>query len=232
MTPMLVLVDIDGTLLLGSPLAHQEALAAAIRRVVGIPVTGADIHGVDPRGRVDREILRLVLERTGVEPSEVSGLLPELADRADAEHARLVDDHPEQRIAPGAHEALEAMAGVGLTMAPLTGNLRGIAHRKLRRAGLDRHLDLDGGAYGSDADLREALVPIARDRAGAPELGAVVVGDTPRDIDCARAGGARCVAVATSGFSAQDLRGADHVAHGLAEAAEVVLDWHHAAGER
>ena len=112
-------------------------------------------------------------------------------------------------------------------VAPLTGNIEGIAVRKLQRAGLVDLVDTGAGAFGSDAESRNELVPIARGRAGlGPDDPVVVVGDTPRDVECARARGARCVALTTSGHAPAALAGADHVAEDLAEAAAVVLGWH------
>ncbi len=74
----------------------------------------------------------------------------------------------------------------------------------MARAGLGRHFARGQGAFGSDHESRDALVPIAARRAGGVTA-VVVVGDTPRDIACARAGGARCVAVTTGAFDAAAL---------------------------
>src|SRR5207244_2963832 len=81
------------------------------------------------------------------------------------------------------------------------------ARIKLACVGLDRYVDFDLGAFGSDHRDRTELVPISRTRIKQklgvdPDL-IVVVGDTPRDIACARAGGAVAVAVATA-FHARD----------------------------
>ena len=86
----------------------------------------------------------------------------------------------------------------------LTGNIRANAAVKVSAFGLDRWLDFEVGAYGSDPhEERSDLVAIARERAatkyGEP-TGAVLVGDTPLDVRAAREAGARAVAVAT-GFS-------------------------------
>jgi phosphoglycolate phosphatase len=93
----------------------------------------------------------------------------------------------------------------------LTGNLAPVARLKLELTGLLHHFDLEVGAYGSDHHHRHELVPIAVARAerryGRRFAGAevVVVGDTPNDIACARAAGARAVAVATGPFTLADL---------------------------
>ena len=93
----------------------------------------------------------------------------------------------------------------------LTGNLEPVARLKLACAGLDQYVAFELGAYGSDHRDRDCLVPIVRERLqqqfGAEVAAAdiVVVGDTPRDIACARAGGARVLAVATGNFSRAEL---------------------------
>ena len=84
------------------------------------------------------------------------------------------------------------------------------------------------GAFGSDHERRDALVPVAIARARAAARcaePAVVVGDTPRDVACARAGGARCVAVTTGRHPAAELADADAVVSDLSAAADVILGW-------
>jgi phosphoglycolate phosphatase-like HAD superfamily hydrolase len=107
-------------------------------------------------------------------------------------------------------EALEARDGVRLAV--LTGNLEPIAHLKLARAGLGRFFESGQGGFGSDREDRTELPAIARARAGDyPRAQTVVIGDTPRDIACARADGVRCIAVATGPFTAAQLADADVV---------------------
>ena len=103
-------------------------------------------------------------------------------------------------------------AAPGITVGLLTGNIAAGAAAKMRHFGLDRHFAF--GAYGCDHADRNRLGPVALERAErhagrsftAEET--LVIGDTPKDIDCARAMGARCLAVATGRFSADDLRDA------------------------
>jgi phosphoglycolate phosphatase-like HAD superfamily hydrolase len=115
-------------------------------------------------------------------------------------------------VLEGAAAALERLAGAGVVQSVLTGNLQPIARIKLDLLGLSRFLDLDVGAYGSDHHRRAELAPLAAARAqrryGRPFGGAdvVVIGDTPNDIDCGRAAGARTIAVATGPFAADALR--------------------------
>jgi phosphoglycolate phosphatase len=106
----------------------------------------------------------------------------------------------------------------------VTGNLEAVARLKLDRAGLGGWFAAGQGAFGSDAEDRAQLPAIARRRAGRLDGGApyprertVVIGDTPRDIACARADGVRCVAVATGPYAAEELAGANAVARAAHE---------------
>ena len=94
----------------------------------------------------------------------------------------------------------------------LTGNLRPVAQAKLQTFGLDRLLDLDVGAYGSDDLVRARLVGIARARASRKyqarfdSAATVLIGDTPSDVKAALEGGARVVAVASGSNTAEELQ--------------------------
>ncbi|MGE3139003.1 MAG: HAD family hydrolase, partial [Thermoleophilia bacterium] len=205
---MLVLFDIDGTLLLGTPRAHTEALAAAIGDVWGVSADVQDVVAVRPAGRTDREIARLVLRGRGVGDEDVTAGMEEWIARAAALYPEIDGRHPDPPVAPGAAEALARVAAAPVRTALLTGNIEPIAHAKMARAGLGGWFTPGRGAFGSDHEVREELVPIAVAREGAP-VEAVVVGDTPRDIACARAGGARVVAVTTGSYGPDELAAAD-----------------------
>ncbi|MGE0026039.1 MAG: HAD family hydrolase [Thermoleophilia bacterium] len=221
---VLALLDIDGTLLIGRPHAHTEALAAAAVDVFAVPATQDDIVAIAPAGRTDREIARLVLRRHGVDDDRITAGLPAWMARACELYPALEQLHPPPVAAPGAADGLGALHADGVTLALLTGNLEPIAHAKMAAAGLGDWFPRGRGAFGSDDDRREALVPVAVARDGGdPDV--VVVGDTPRDIACAVAGGARCVAVTTGLHGADDLAAADAVADGLPAAAAVIRGW-------
>src|SRR5262249_7824200 len=121
------------------------------------------------------------------------------------------------RLMPGARDAVERLAERGAPLGLATGNTREGARIKLSRADLWKHFRC--GGYGSDSRDRAKLVAIAIERGCAtygrpfaPE-DVLISGDTPFDIDAARAVGARCIAVATGGHSMEALRaaGADEV---------------------
>ena len=95
--------------------------------------------------------------------------------------------------------------------------LEPVARLKLERAGIGSYFPAGQGGFGSDHEDRTELPAIARERAGRdgrphPRERTVVIGDTPRDIACARADGVRCLAVATGPHGVEDLETADAVA--------------------
>jgi phosphoglycolate phosphatase len=112
----------------------------------------------------------------------------------------------------------------------LTGNTRPSAEIKLRAFDLDRYLNFDIGAYGTDDDTRANLVGIARQRAEKAHGvnfdadATVLLGDTPNDVAAALASGARIIAVATGKDTAADLSaaGANRVLADLADTPAVL----------
>jgi phosphoglycolate phosphatase-like HAD superfamily hydrolase len=113
----------------------------------------------------------------------------------------------------------------------LTGNLRPIAVMKVKLIGLARYFDLSAGAFGTDAEDRLELVPIARSRAGAPatpwpRARTALVGDTPADIATALADGVRSLLFSSSRFRKEHLHGADAVVSHASSMVETLRGWH------
>ncbi len=102
----------------------------------------------------------------------------------------------------------------------MTGNLEPVARRKLASAGIGHYFAAGQGGFGSDSESRGELPAVARARAGGwARERTVVIGDTPRDIACARVDGVRVIAVATGPFPAEALAEADAVVDGARAAA-------------
>ena len=228
----LVLWDIDGTLVRVGDLGRdpfQQAVVDALGRDLG-----PEFHRrVRMSGKTDPQIARELLLLASVSEDDVERHLPEVLRRLEDGLAGVEERiAAEGEVLPGVPEVLArcADAGPDVVSSVLTGNLAGNALVKLRAFGLDRWLDLRVGAYGSDHHDREELVPIAVAKAsslhGRPFVaaGTWVIGDTPRDLACARAGGARCALVATGRFGRSELEGlgADAVFDDLSDADAVV----------
>jgi phosphoglycolate phosphatase-like HAD superfamily hydrolase len=229
---VLLLFDIEGTLLLEATHAHHEALLAAIRQVWHL--ADPDPSHVETEGRTDTEIARQILLRHGVDADDIDDGLHEFRAVAAAIYARNVPRDLADHVAPGVTEELPELAerhGTLLSLA--TGELEPIARLKLRAAGIGHFFALGQGAFGSDAEDRAELPMIARVRAGArdgggpwPRRRTVLIGDTPLDIACARADGVRSIAVATGPYSAAELRDADHVVADFRELLHVIAGLH------
>ena len=205
MTELLLLWDIDGTLLrYGGAREHAAALVEALREVYGVELPDDAVQRVGPWGKTDQRIAREVLAAAGV---ELDGRR-EWIDRAweiyrDTDLSRL-----DGGAMDGAEEALGWAAGAGHVNALLTGNAESIAHHKLAAAGLGHWFSRGQGAFGSDAEDRRELVPIARERAGGwPADRTAVIGDAPGDVACALADGAWCIAL-LGHFGPEELAGA------------------------
>jgi phosphoglycolate phosphatase-like HAD superfamily hydrolase len=179
---------------------------------------------VEAAGRTDLEIARATLIGLDVSARRIDDRLQELEETAAEAYARHVPDDLSAAIAPGMLELLEHLDGRDdVLLSLVTGNLEPIARLKLHAAGLGRFFPAGQGGFGSDSEDRTDLPAIARRRAGRagaphPRERTLVIGDTPRDIACARADDVGVLAVATGPYRAEELAGADAVAadaHGL-----------------
>lgn len=136
----------------------------------------------------------------------------ELARAFDARRDMLV---AKGRVLPGAREALAALASQpGVVQTVLTGTIKPNAVRKLRAFGLDGFIDFGIGGYGSEAYPKGTLLRVARSRAEEKhgvtfgEGTSVYIGDSPRDVEAARVGGARSIAVASGRATVAELTAA------------------------
>ncbi len=204
----LILFDIDGTLILTGG-AGTRGMTRAFLDVFQVANAFRDIP---MPGRTDPLILADAIARAGIRTDD--DLLARFADRyAACLVEELRADVPGKRVMPGVRTLLERLhERPDVFLALLTGNYQIAARLKLQYFGLWDYFRC--GAFGEDAPTRDGLVPVAMARAracGAPAVSpreVLVVGDTPLDVACARAGGATAVAVATGGCDAATLRGA------------------------
>lgn len=221
----LILFDIDGTLVNSSRIG-RAALGQALRDVFG---TAGALETYEFAGKTDRRIVRDLLVAEGWEEAAIAARLPALDERMAA--AGLALFTPETMWAcPGVPALLDALGQrEDVILALLTGNIRHTVPLKLAAAGIDPALFIDG-AYGSDSIERDELFGIALERVrqstGVHISGkdVIIVGDTPADIRCARAGGGRAVAVATGPYPAELLsrHHPDHLFHDLARTEDVL----------
>jgi phosphoglycolate phosphatase len=223
----LILWDIDGTLVWWGPIG-RGVFDSAVHEVVGRDPAG---HGVSMGGKTDPQIALEIMRTMSLDGREAANRLPLVLE---ALHRQTAGAAGEFRSTGGTHPGVEAVLArlavtPGVVQTVLTGNVEPNMRVKLGVFGLDRWLDLDVAATGSDSADRRELVPIALRRV-AERRGirfepdeVWVVGDTARDLECARVVGAHCVLVAT-GRGAGDLDGlgADAVWSDLSDADAVV----------
>ncbi len=221
---VLVLFDIDGTLLHGRPEAHTHAMTDAMARVWGVPVVPDDVWAIGPAGRTDRAIARIVLRGHRVPDADIDAGTGEWMELACALHASVAGDHPAPVAAPDARDVMLALHADGAEAALVTGSLEAIGRHKVAAAGLGDLFAPGGGGFGGDSEERGDLVRLARARAQGTHADGevIVVGDTPRDIAAARDAGVRVVAVTTGAHDASALAGADGVVPSLAAALALI----------
>jgi phosphoglycolate phosphatase len=228
--PKLVLFDIDGTLVLTGG-AGVRAMNRAFDEIVSTSDAGAAdaLTGIPVAGRTDWIILHDALARVGRDLDD------DLFERLRARYITLLREEIQQPGkgfhgtlpgVPALLDQLESREDVFLGL--LTGNFREGAQIKLERFDLWRYFRC--GAFGDDAADRNALVPVALERAsacGIPSLAStdvIVIGDTPNDVACAQAVGAIPVGVATGSYTSDQLRacGAAMVFETLEDTADVI----------
>ena len=196
---VLVLFDIDGTLVRAGDPAHHDAFDAALVAVFGVDAT---IAGVPLAGRLDHQIARDALTTAGVDDAAIDAGLPDLVAHMGAGYADVVA--PGARVArrlPGVPATLERLRDAGVALGVVTGNAEPVGRAKLAAAGID-HL-LPFGGWGDHPVDRAGLVEVARIAAEQHHgrsfalTSTWVVGDTTLDVAAAHAAGARSLAVPT-----------------------------------
>ncbi len=214
---LLLLFDIDGTLLSGAAAEHRDALYDALLEVHGVDGRSVD-SSITPAGRTDGEIARALLLAAGISARRIDERAGDVRAACCAAYARLCPPDLSGRLVPGVAQLLDWLTGQpGVRLSLVTGNFEPVARLKLKRAGIGHHFASGQGGFGSDSEDRVALPPLARRRAGTtgrpfPRSQTVVIGDTPRDIACARADELRCLAVVTGPYGPAELTEADGVA--------------------
>jgi phosphoglycolate phosphatase-like HAD superfamily hydrolase len=172
-------------------------------------LTGRDFDlrtGVRTAGLTDYQI--------AVQTFEILGLAPEpgAVERLVRRYEELLPSSLPLRngyVLPNVREILEQLRGrADVRSYLLTGNTREGARAKLTYYGLMEYFP--GGAFAEDAADRSVIARRALDlarRAGpVADEGVFVVGDTPHDISCAATIGARTIAVATGGYTLEELQ--------------------------
>ena len=218
-----VLFDIDGTLVsldgAGSR-SLNRAMAELLRVTDGF-------RNIDFAGKTDLQIIREGLGTLGL--ADRDDLMHSLLDRY-LVHLRAEVSTGRGHVKIGARELLAALQDLGIYLGLLTGNVEVGARLKLEPFGLNRYFPV--GAFGSDSEDRNLLLPIAVKRlqearsASVSYEHCVVIGDTPKDVECAHIHGASAIAVATGTYPLKELEKTDAelVTADLSNT-EKIVDW-------
>jgi len=215
--PRVVLFDIDETLVHTGG-SGARSWAWAFDQLYGVP---ADIGEHTSAGETDPQVGRATFQAVlGREPNH-----DELARLYSKYLWHLSEDiwsSPGYRVLDGVEALLGRLADAGVMLGVVSGAMEGAARMKMDPGKLNRYFVF--GGYGSDSPDRTEITRLAAGKAARlhgrdlthDEI--YVVGDTPRDIEAARAAGLTAIGVASGHYSAEDLRAtqADHILHSLA----------------
>jgi phosphoglycolate phosphatase-like HAD superfamily hydrolase len=205
-TPRILLFDIDGTLV-----ASDQKVKILMRRALeDVFGTAGQVDAYEMSGKTDWQIVTDLMLEAGIEPAVIeasrSAIFAALTRHMEAAAPTL-----EMRMLPGVAKLLEHLAGQpDFILGLVTGNVREAVPAKLLAAGIDPAL-FRFGAFGSEHPDRNALPALALSRLEQalgreiPKEKALVIGDTPRDIECARFAGLKVLCVATGRYSREAL---------------------------
>ena len=203
----LILFDIDGTLLRDG-VSSKIAFARALRETYN---TSGPVDGFKFAGMTDPECVTEIMRLAGIDDR----IIHQRRDECLRRYVEILQSemllHDDAHLFPGVRELLERLNKLDdVLVGLLTGNVLRGAELKLRRWDLERYFRF--GAYGDDHEDRPVLAQIALEKgrtlSGKPLTGrdTTVIGDTPKDVACARAIGARAVVVATGSVGRDELK--------------------------
>lgn len=200
------LFDLDGTLLQrmgGKP--HDDSFNFALRTVYSLYDAAVDEIVTD--GMIDPQILIEIVKLHGINEEDSVAKLPQ-AMKAMVNYFQIHKDEQHALPHKGAKEILKILREK-VNCGVLTGNIEEIGWEKLRQAGLKDYISF--GSFGNMALKRVDLILIAQEiynekfKENRPLTDFVIIGDTPKDIFCAKDGGISAIAVATGNFTFEEL---------------------------
>ncbi|HAM51829.1 MAG TPA: hydrolase [Nitrospiraceae bacterium] len=219
----LFLFDIDGTLL-DSGEAGTRSLNLAFEELFSIQDAFKEVRMA---GKTDIQIMKEALRKHGLDSED--GNIGPICKRY-IKHLLKEIENPGRRVKRGVKESLKMLSDTdNIHLGLLTGNIEAGARIKLSPFSLNSYFPF--GAFGNDDEDRNRLLPIAVDRFRCLSNKAIdygdcfVVGDTPRDVECAKIHGAHAIAVATGPYPYESLvqSGADMVLRDMTEMVSVSL---------
>jgi len=182
-------------------------LIHAARRVTGLETC---VDGIPMHGMLDQQILAAMLRNAGLRDAAIRRAMPEIRRHAQMYYVRGCPSL-ERKVCPGVRRLLGKLERAGIPMGLVSGNFTRIGWKKVERAGLKRYFGL--AAFADMGKDRAALLRLAIRQARrrgwiTPGTRVSLVGDTPRDVEAARANGVMAVAVATGLCTRDELEAA------------------------
>lgn len=217
------LFDIDWTLLRGQNPVHNDAFDYALHEVY--QAHGAFKKENTTEGGVDLQYLVEILGNHGYSEEEVKNKM----DQAMNEMGNYFKTHADEAdyiLMPGVKKLLDILKSEGVLIGLLTGNVENIGWEKLKRAGIKDYFAF--GVFGSMVYKRADLIPIAQKKAAeilkieVPLKYLVLVGDSPRDIACAKETGLQIIATGSGVHSEEELGEADLIVKSLEEIDRII----------
>lgn len=214
----LILFDIDGTLIKGDHPAAMDSMPQAIKKVFKIEKITFDYSAF--HGGTDKGIMMAIAQKHGVRKQHLKDKINQLAQaRYEYFSLNVTQDYQDRELS-GARNLLDILSkNKQIVLGLLTGNFEKVGWHKLKLTGLKKYFQF--GVFG---DLAANRVDLARQvfihakkklkKEFKPQE-ILIIGDTPRDVECAKAIGARVVAVTTGAFDKKALAGADLIVNKL-----------------
>lgn len=206
---ILVLFDIDGTLLRGAGQHHKDSLIEGIRKVTGLSTT---LDGIATAGMLDRDLIANMLRKVGHSERRIRMVLRQIMAECQACYLANCSIDMQRSVCVGVPELLAQLKARSAVLGLVTGNLSQIAWRKLELTGLGAYFSV--GAFAEDGTTRTRLAQVAAQRA--MKTGLIgkscrisLIGDHVNDIEAAKRNGFRAIGVATGVTSLEELRAAE-----------------------
>lgn len=208
-----LLFDVDGTLL--TTIDRSRYRAQVAQALINIFGTAGKLLEISFSGKTDLHIVGEALEDTGITIEQIWEMFPKIESEFMAVIENLSKSGPVFRRCPAVEDLLIQLQNDSrYVISLLTGNIEKLAWEKLSQVSLQAYFNRSG-AFGSDSEDRLQLPAIACQRISnllgveslLPEQ-FIIIGDTPRDIACARHFGAKVLAVATGNTKLEDLANA------------------------
>jgi phosphoglycolate phosphatase len=218
-----VLFDMDGTLV-----EHNGLVPDAISAVLVDVDCHLELDLQALSGNTDYQNFKMFLKECGCPEAERDARAAELCDRLVEKMSEMLLDRSFDAC-PGVAALLPYLAERAVPLGLLTGNLEGLVGPKLAAAGISPEYFVFGG-FGDACENRTEVANLAMRRAEKcldkkldPQR-VLIIGDTPKDVACARAMGAKVLTVTTGVFGKEELMACepDYMLESLADTTAVM----------